>query len=187
MGWRRTARLFEPQEQRHSPPKAAGFVLGAPPHAPLMRRPRRGRRPKGRNNSGTSTDQFCRIRAARSEGGPKAQRASPAVRRTAKARTTAQPNAAGKPKTVSRPKLAPALRSVPASLRLRFRSAGAARHPKDGPVYFINVARGNSCRIGSPPTGRICPLKRAGDGFYARGSSFFARLARFNYIRLSPK
>ncbi len=50
-----------------------------------MRRCARGRRPKGRNNSGTSTDQFCRVRAARSGGGPKAQRAGPAVRRTAEA------------------------------------------------------------------------------------------------------
>ena len=29
---------------------------------------------------------------------------------------------------------------------------------------LIFVARGNSCRIGSPPIGRICPLRWVGDG-----------------------
>ena len=40
----------------------------------------------------------------------------------------------------------------------------------------FSVARGNSCRIGSPPIGRICPLTRAGDGAsfssHALGDSF---------------
>ncbi len=44
------------------------------------------------------------------------------------------------------PKQSPVLRPVSASLRLRFRSA------------TFTVARGNSCRIGRAPTGRICPL-----------------------------
>ncbi len=44
------------------------------------------------------------------------------------------------------PKQSPILRPVSASLRLRFRSAA------------LVVARGNSCRIGRVPTGRICPL-----------------------------
>ncbi len=54
---------------------------------------------------------------------------------------------------------------VSASLRLRCRSAAFA------------VARGNSCRIGRVPTGRICPFKQAGDGVFAH-HSFFARLGK---------
>ncbi len=59
-------------------------------------------------------------------------------------------------------KHSPILRPVSASLRLRFRSA------------TFSVARGNSCRIGRVPTGRICPLWRAGDGFFV-GEQVFSR------------
>ena len=48
-----------------------------------MRRSRRGRRPKGRNSSAVSTAPILRVRAARSGGGPKAQRAGPAILRIA--------------------------------------------------------------------------------------------------------
>ena len=50
----------------------------------------------------------------------------------------------------------------------------------------ISVARGNSCRIGRVPTGRICPLKRAGDRAL-RGIELFRAPAQFIYIRLPPK
>ncbi len=66
-----------------------------------------------------------------------------------------------RPKNKHSPKLVPVLRPVSASLRLRCRSATA-------------VARGNSCRIGRMPTGRICPLKRAGDGVFAQNRVFRA-------------
>ncbi len=69
-----------------------------------------------------------------------------------------------RPKNSRSPKHSPVLRPVSASLRLRFRSAGAARHAKDERV--LTVARGNSCRIGQVPTDRICPFRRAGDGFH---------------------
>ena len=64
--------------------------------------------------------QFCWVRAARSPGGPKAQRASPAVLRTAKARSTAWP----KP----RPKVQP--NSVEFGLR---RPARASKMPRRKP------------------------------------------------------
>ena len=76
---------------------------------------------------------------------------------------------------IHRPKFAPVLRPVSASLRLRYRSAAFA------------VARGNSCRIGSPPTGRICHLKRAGDGIFVSGSNFFRAPARFILFRLTAE
>ncbi len=72
------------------------------------------------------------------------------------------------------PKLAPVLRPVSASLRLRCRSAA------------FSVARGNSCRIGRVPTGRICPLKRAGDGVFGR-VDLFACLRDSLYFGSPPK
>ena len=53
-------------------------------------------------------------------------------------------------------------------------------------VSTPKLARGNSCRIGQVPTGRICPFKRAGDEFL-REVHFFARLTRFIYIRLTAE
>ncbi len=83
-------------------------------------------------------------------------------RREASARATlrvaeARPSAAGKlatifpPKEQAQPKALPRVRLTAAPLSLR----------------HIPVARGNSCRIGPEPTGRICHLRRAGDGFHA--------------------
>ncbi len=63
------------------------------------------------------------------------------------------------------PELVPKHCPVSTSLRLRFRSA------------TFSVARGNSCRIGRAPTGRICPLKRAGDGVFAQNRVFRAPCA----------
>ncbi len=45
-------------------------------------------------------------------------------------------NRFSRPKNKQSPKHSPVLRLVSAPLRLRCRSAGAARHLKDGPVYF---------------------------------------------------
>ncbi len=52
------------RSQEHNP-----FVLGAPPHAPLWRRPRRGRRPKGRTSTAQSP--------AKSSAQPTAQSSCP--------------------------------------------------------------------------------------------------------------
>ena len=68
------------------------------------------------------------------------------------------------PKNKHGPKLAPILRPVSASLRLRWRRSAL----ESWACLLLNVARGNSYRIGRVPTGRICPLKRAGDGIFAR-------------------
>ncbi len=164
-------------------------------HAPLMRRCARERRFPSESRYSLSAPKLSSIRpnslgfGLRAPGvGRTAQRAGPAVLRTAKARTTARPNpqpharpsAARKPITVfapeeqTRPKVRPVLRSVSASLRLRFRSATLA------------VARGNSCRIGRVPTGRICPLRRAGDGIFARSFRRGARLWLREETALGP-
>ena len=55
------------------------------------------------------------------------------------------------------PKLAPVLRLVSASLRLRCRSATFS-----SPAAILGISRA--------PAGRICPLRRAGDGFCVRSS-----------------
>ena len=86
MGWRRTARLKEPQKLGPKP----GQQL-SPIHCPNLS-PMLG--PARRENR----------------------------------------NRFSHPKNSCSPKLAPVLRPVFASLRLRCRSAGAARHPKDGRV-----------------------------------------------------
>ncbi len=89
-GWRRTARLCEPQK-----------------FSPIHRL-----NPFG-------------VRAARSGGGPKAQRAGPAVLRTTKAQPTARPSAAGKPQSVfppeeqAQPKARPRVSLTAAPLALR--------------------------------------------------------------------
>ncbi len=55
------------------------------------------------------------------------------------------------------PKFAPILRPVSASLRLRCRSATFS-----SPAAILGISRA--------PAGRICPLRRAGDGFCVRSS-----------------
>ena len=99
-------RLVEPQKHalfNHS--NSARFVLGAPPRAA--------------NASPSPRTAILRIAllALAPKLGP--------ARRENRFRFS-------RPKNRHSPKLAPVLRPVSASLRLRYRSAGAARHPKDG-------------------------------------------------------
>ena len=174
----RPARLYEPQKHalfNHS--NSARFVLGARPRAantsPSLRRRfyesryslsvLAVRRQRGRNRACKGCENAIDL-AGRSLRGPKAT--SVAGLRCGRLRP-ARPKGSQE----HSPKLAPVLRPVSASLRLRLRSAAA-------------VARGNSCRIGRVPTGRICPLRRATDVC----AKFVVRApARFIYIRLSPK
>ena len=97
---------------------------------------------KSRNCTDSFTAQVCRIRAAAS--GPGIEDAPPQARRfyepqkhNQKPGPARQENRLrfSRPKNEHGPKLVPVLRLVCASLRLRFRSAAAARHPQDGRAY----------------------------------------------------
>ncbi len=177
------------------------FVLGAPPLAPLKRRPRRGRR-FWESRYSLSPQSFpqsapilwgsgCGVRP----GHRRCPAAGPAALRAAKAQPMIQPQskpharlgAAGKPFSVfppeeqAQPKVRPSSRpcvsptAAPLSLR-RCRSA------LERWVYLLlNVARGNSCRIGQVPTGRICPLSGRATGF-SRAPLGVARV--FGYRRV---
>ena len=76
---------------RHSNSRRGTACCGPPEGRRPARAPLKGRKSLG-NSSPPFTVHDCQVRAARSPGGPKAQRAGPAVLRTAKARSTARPN-----------------------------------------------------------------------------------------------
>ena len=94
------------------------------------------------SKSRKSTAPFCGIRPRRA---PQA----PLMRRSHRGRRFYESRY-----SLSAQSTPPVLRPVSASLRLRFRSATA-------------VARGNSCRIGQVPTGRICHLSGRATDFCA--------------------
>ena len=108
----RAGRTPPPQEERTAPFATSLYPNNVYPHpkrteacgctqraSRVAGRPWAGVRPadplsrkSNAQSTAKSSVQFCRVRAARSPGGPKAQRAGPAVLRTAKARSTARPN-----------------------------------------------------------------------------------------------
>ena len=96
------------RSQEHNP-----FVLGAPPHAPLMRRPRRGRR-------------FYESRYSLSPQSP----ANGSAQSTAQIQAPCSAQRGAKTVTGFRTRRTVAAQST--AVRFRSRSAGAARHPKDG-------------------------------------------------------
>ncbi len=131
-----------PSRKNTATSHSATFVLGASPHAPLMRRPRRGRRPKGRTSTAQgSTTSTAPIQAPRS-----AQRGSKTV--AASSITPCPPHCGS---------------ACAPPVPLGTQKMGLST-PKRRPRQF--------CRIGRVPTGRICPLKRAGDGFLVQNPVF---------------
>ncbi len=108
----RAGRTPPPQEERTAPFATSLYPNNVYPHpkrteacgctqraSRVAGRPWAGVRPadplsrkSNAQSTAKSSVQFCRVRAARSPGGPKAQRAGPAVLRTAIARPTARPN-----------------------------------------------------------------------------------------------
>ena len=118
-GWLRPARLCEPQLHRpfcEVRPRRA-------PHAPLKRRPRQGRRflKESRYSLSVQADEACgaqnelhELRASAAGGfGPRDPKGS----------------------QEHSPKLAPVLRPVSASLRLRYRSAAFSRALRDSSIF----------------------------------------------------
>ena len=95
--------------------KSTTHSSSAPPHAPLMRRPRRGRR-------------FYESRYSLSPQSP----ANGSAQSTAQIQAPYSAQRGAKTVPGFRTRRTVAAQSTAASLRLRSRSAGAARHPKDG-------------------------------------------------------
>ena len=139
----------------------------APPHAPLKRRSRRGRRLKGRNSSAVSTAPILRVRAARSGGGPKAQRAGPAVLRTAKARP---------------------IRPRPVCSRRQRRAATSAGELQSaawgGGELRDSASRRSSAQSTAQFSAPGLPLLYS---LFVRGRTFFARLRDSFYFGSPPK
>ena len=161
----------------HSSLHSVEFGLRRPTRAPKMPRRKPGGSKNRKSNTLFLTASACRPlpRAAKPLGEQAGDSANRATRSRTKFQPKAQPSAARKPITVfppeeqARPQARPSsplrvrLTAAPLSLR-RCRSA-----LKKWTYLLLNVARGNSCRIGSPPTGKICLLSGRATDFFAQG------------------
>ncbi len=180
-GWLRPGRFFEPQEFG---PFVSFKLFAASGECNELRRVavrRVGWRRTARLCESQEHGLFVFGRSQRrtnikAEAASKRRRASPPHPGAAGRPLTREPSYSLSPQIPARaqPKACPSSPPVSASLRLRFRSAAAVAR-WDFILILLTAKRVKSL------------FKRAGDGFFMQGQSFFARLRDSFYVGSKPK